>query len=578
MTFGFRGIEVHSKYAWDMDLVTRALRFARDHEMTALVIHRNDIVDRVVYPTKYYGGTGKYKNIIERYQDIHRSLYELTPTRRSGSYQRRDYLKRIIDLAARWNIEVYFENKELFYHDILIEFVPHLVKNGCVCPSEPFWWEFLEVKYTELFQELPGLAGVICAPGTGESRTAISSSRCTCELCQSTNLASWYTDLLNAMHKPIRAAGKTFVVRDFVHHRAVHDQLGKAFAELPEDIVVSLKNTPHDYFPTFPDNPRLGKVGKRRQWLEFDCMGQYFGWGLSPAIMIEDMRGRLSRGAAAGVDGAIFRTDWESLDGHSAFFTPNLINVYAGAALTCDLEAEALPLYEAWLTEEGFVRDNATPQDRREAALWAERLFGGSWDITRLASYARDYVMNDSTTYPVSYKIAWWLTEEKLSLVEWDPERAGRLDPTEQNTRLVLEEKEEAVRRVEALAPLLDAPPAALTDTAIAHFRQHYDVFRRFVVGFRLVASALMLARYVSEGPQSPSPFRKQAENRLARTMNELLNLADSFDDFAAATEHNYPVYILLSAERVRALHRDLSEHLAGLPGARPLEVEEARP
>jgi hypothetical protein len=549
------------------------MRFARDHGMTALVIHRNDIVDRVVYPTKYYGGNGTYENIIERYQDIHRKLYELTPTRRSGSYQRRDYLKRIIDLGARWGLDVYFENKELFFHEIIIEFAPEVMKNGCVCPSEPFWWEFLEVKYTELFQELPGLAGVICAPGTGESKAALSSNRCTCSLCRSMDLADWYTKLLTSMHGPIKAAGKTFAVRDFVHHRAVHDKLGAALEALPEDIVIALKNTPHDYFPTFPDNPRLGKVGKHRQWLEFDCMGQYFGWGLSPAIMIEDMRGRLERGAAAGVDGAMFRTDWESLDSHNTFFTPNLINVYAGAALTRDLQASPLPLYEAWLVEQGHTRKTATPAELRDAALWVEALFGDSWAITRLASYARDYVMNDSTTYPVSYAVAWWLTEEKLSLAEWDPERAGRLDPTEQNMRLALEEKDEAVRRVDALAPLLTAPPTALTPEAILWFRQRYDIFRRYVHGFRAVARPLLLARYVFDGPQAPSAFRSEAEAELATAVQALLPLAEAFDDFAATTEFSYPVYVLLSAERIRALHKDLSTRLASM---RNLEVAQA--
>ena len=34
----------------------------------------------------------------------------------------------------------------------------------------------------------------------------------------------------------------------------------------------------------------------------------------------------------------ILRTDWESLDGHTAFDTPNRINLHAGAALLRDLQ------------------------------------------------------------------------------------------------------------------------------------------------------------------------------------------------------------------------------------------------
>ena len=100
-------------------------------------------------------------------------MYKYTPTRRSGPFQRRDYLNRIVDLAARSNIAVYLENKELFFHDIFLELNPQLTKHGAVCPNEPFWWEFVRTKYTELFEDIPGIAGIITAPATRESRLSI---------------------------------------------------------------------------------------------------------------------------------------------------------------------------------------------------------------------------------------------------------------------------------------------------------------------------------------------------------------------------------------------------------------------
>jgi ribosomal protein S14 len=174
--------------------------------MTASSFTATDIVDRVVFPTKFFGGYGKYENIHERYNDIHRALYKYTPTRRSGPYTAARLPERIIDLGARANVEIWFENKELFFHEIILEFQPQLVKNGPICPNEPFWWDFVETKYTELFEELPGLAGIICAPGTGESKVAISVNRCTCDLCKNTTMAQWYNRLVDAMYRPIHAA------------------------------------------------------------------------------------------------------------------------------------------------------------------------------------------------------------------------------------------------------------------------------------------------------------------------------------------------------------------------------------
>ena len=51
-------------------------------------------------------------------------------------------------------------------------------------------------------------------------------------------------------------------------------------------------------------------------------MGQYYGWGISPAVMIDDQRDRMRYALQHGVNGVLIRTDWESLDGHSCFRTP----------------------------------------------------------------------------------------------------------------------------------------------------------------------------------------------------------------------------------------------------------------
>ena len=87
--FPFRALEVHSAYAWDYRWIRQALAFIRDQGLNALVLHRNDIVDQVVYPAKFFGGSDAPRNIFERYQEIHRALYKYTPTRRSGPYLRR---------------------------------------------------------------------------------------------------------------------------------------------------------------------------------------------------------------------------------------------------------------------------------------------------------------------------------------------------------------------------------------------------------------------------------------------------------------------------------------------------------
>lgn len=568
--FPVRALEIHSDYAWDFDWVKKALTFIRDHDMTALHLHRNDIVDRVVYPARYFGAKReRYRNIFERYQDIHRTLYKYTPTRRSGPYQRRDYLNRIVDLASRSNIAVFLENKELFFHDIFLELNPQLTKGGAVCPNEPFWWEFVRTKYTELFEDIPGIAGIITAPATNESRLSVYGNRCTCELCRNATPQSWFERLLNALYAPIAAAGKVLVVRDFVFDRNTQSQLAEAMERLPDDVIIALKNTPHDYYPTFPDNPRLGQLGRHRQWVEYDAMGQYFGWGIGPAIMIEHMRQRFEHAKRLGAEGVLIRTDWESLDGHSAFHTPNLLNVYAGALLGQDLRIPASQIYRAWLDEQQKLLPDADPGDVAEAARWAEALFGRTWEAISRALYTNGCVFSDSSTYPVSLAHAWWLAEEKNSLRDWDASKWHAMDASEENVLRILAEKDDALREVERMRSVLARKPAALSPDAYDDLRQRFDIFDRYVRGFRAIGHATALTKYLAEQPTSDSPFARQAPQLLELALTTLLDLATEFREFARETDHRYTVYILLGAERLEALHGDLTRTLTVTRGAR---------
>lgn len=561
--FRVRALEIHSRYAWDFDWVRRALDFIAAQGMTALVLHRNDIVDRIVWPARYFGGTGLYRNIFERYRDIYRVLYRYTPTRRSGPYHRRDYLRRVIELAGRRGIEVYFQNKELFFHEIFLELRPELAKGGALCPNEPFWWEFLEAKYTELFEELPRLAGIVTAPGTGESKASIAANRCRCPRCVSSPSRDWFVHLVGAMHRPIRRAGKTFVVRDFVFDKKSQDHLAATFEILPPDVIVSFKNTPHDYYPTFPDNPRLGRSGGHRQWVEFDCMAQYFGWGIGPAIMVEEYRRRLERARAAGAEGAIFRTDWESLDGHTAFHTPNVINAYAGAMLSKNLGTPASEIYDRWLVDRGLLA-NEDAESRRAGSRWAERLFCRTWEVIRRALYMNGCVFNDSSTFPVGLEHAWWLAEEKNSLKDWDPSAADALVPTEENLKRILAEKDEALAILDDLAQALDEPPPHLSEAALADLRSRFDIFRRYIRGFRAAGRACILARYLTQGAPPSASFREEAARLFAVAQAELRDLVAEYAEFAAATDHRYPVYLLLSPERLRTLADDLARAVGG--------------
>src|ERR1035438_2737913 len=94
------------------------------------------------------------------------------------------------------------------YGEGLAEIHPEILgEKGTVCPTSPFWWEFLHTKYAELFDVIPGLDGVIVSPGTFESKLSIAMGTCDCPSCATTTPMEWYTKLIGSMYEPIHSDG-----------------------------------------------------------------------------------------------------------------------------------------------------------------------------------------------------------------------------------------------------------------------------------------------------------------------------------------------------------------------------------
>ncbi len=186
-------------------------------------------------------------------------------------------MNHLIRKAKASGVSVYFENKELWFKDFILTYKKDLFHDGVLCPSDPFWYEeFLPQKYRELFIALPDLAGIVVSIGTGEARLSISNTYgCTCDRCKNLDPVAWYKQMILGIYKPFHEAGKRLIIRDFIYTKAEQERFRKAFITLPDDIWLSLKNTPHDFYPTFPNNPLMGNVGNHPQITEYDVQGQF---------------------------------------------------------------------------------------------------------------------------------------------------------------------------------------------------------------------------------------------------------------------------------------------------------------
>lgn len=562
--FGIRAVEVHSSYAWDFRHVMKVLDFAERRDLNTLVLHRNDVVEQVVFPGVQFGvEEGTCRNIYERYREAYRKIYKYTPTRRSPPLLRRGYLKRVVEEARRRGIGVYLQNKELSFPDIFLELHPSLIKDGHGCPNEPFWWEFLRIKYRELFEDVPDIAGIITSVGTGESRISITANRCTCGLCGNTTPEEWYRKVIDVIHTAVTGAGKKLVLRDFVFNRKAHGELAAAFAELPADIAVSLKDTPHDYYPTFPQNELIGNIRGREKWIEYDTMAQYFGWGIGPATMTGYMKERMTSALGKGATGIVLRTDWESLDGHTCFDTPNLVNLHAGGVFGVSVAAPAMTVYRAWLEDREAFADSADESSRAAATARLASIFDLNWDVVRRALYMRDCVFNDCSTFPVGVGQALWLAEEKNSLKDWVPEKRDALAPTRENTEAILREKDEAVDLLRDLRVRLAGIPAGLKPEFLADLGERYEVFELYVRGFRVLGRLFALVRFAGAARSADSPegeaapFGRPLRDQLAGALDEIDGVIDEYAGFYRETSLPSAVYQLINAERLESFRDD---------------------
>ena len=563
-TYKTRAVEVHDFVRiWDLDEMRRRLRFMVANDLNALVLHEPGIVDKIIFPAAFLGGKSEGASLTEVYEQIDESIYYYALRENLNPF-RRDYLAQLIAEAADVGVAVFLEDKELWFKDFILKSHPEILTDGVFCPSKSFWWkEFLPAKYRELFIALPRLAGVVTSFGTGESRLAISNMHnCHCEECKRLDPAEWHRNMVLGMYGPFRDAGKKLVIRDFIYQKEEQDQFAKALAQLPIDIALSLKNTPHDFYPTFPHNPLIGQVGEREQWIEYDVYGQYFGYGLAPSIMTEDLANRLDYGRRNKVTGFIMRTDWEGVQDYSCFDTPNLINLYAAAILGKDAGADHRQIYARWLLGEKLLANDSSPLALKQCIDWAMEVLEPTWPLMRNIVYVNGTVFSDNSAFHVNLKQPTWVAETHHSLKNWFSGAEDALGMQDRNAQKILEEKDSAVRESAALFQRVTAGNPGFTPAAYADLVERYDFLRVYAEGFRLTTRIYIFSRLLAErGNQQPGYLPRPPRELLTEAVTALKDYRARLKE--SPFTRSYPANILLGMDRLNCFIKDADAKLA---------------
>jgi hypothetical protein len=540
--FSMRALELHGRHIWSRDSIVQALDVIVANRLTTLVLHETDIVQMVTYPRAYLDPHG---------------LWQRAPTRRGENAieNNRIYFDHVLRLARARGIEVLIEVKEIGFPDEILELRPELIKHGTICPSEPFWYEFIERKTDEIFTDFPLLAGMISSAGSTEGKASRAQGKCRCERCAETSLEDWYLGIIAALHRAASRHGKTLAIRDFAYSPADHAPLIRAVDRAPAEVIFCAKVTPHDFYLTFPDNPAIARRA-RPMWIEYDTMGQFYGWGIFPCLVLDDLRARLGHAAAAGVSGGLFRVEWERINDYWSIGTPNEINLIAAAAIARGEDIGAASACAAWLAARGWPT---------AAAEWLAGILQRGWPILRRALYIDSFVFADNSMYPRSLARAWWGMEVRDALHTWDPSRTGALRMSAPRVAALVAEKTEAVALAHALAADVRNGDAGLPAALHAELITIFDRMAHYVAGFLACAEPCLLARWLDPASRDDAGPGPEGIAWLAAAIGRLEDFADSIRPLAEQADAPHQLVMLMDHRRAADIAREGRTLLGGL-------------
>ena len=550
-SFQFRGLEIHSSRMWQQAQVDRAVAFIQKTGLTALVFNQNDILDSLVYPSKYFPDE---------------LMWQRWPPRNMAVQNNRYYINKIIREVTEKKIDFYFEVKELYFPPGLMDVRPELRNpDGSVCPFHPFWIEFLEAKLQELLEEVPDFTGIILSLGTRESMLSISANQCQCERCRNSQEIDWYYNMINIIFKTLDHKGKKLAIRDFSFTGDQQGIMIEAARKCSTEIIMSLKNTPRDYYPTFPTNPHIGLSGLT-EWIEFDTWGQFFGIGAFPVSVVEDMQDRMRQCYDKNAQGILLRTDWECLTEGSAFNSMNILNVYAGAMLSQNIDLELDEIYKVWAAN-GYLSASRpgshlaapVPPTKEDAYLNLRDFMKASWRVMEKTNYVRGHLLGESVLPPDTVQKAFNMMVYIHGRDDWEPGASSLVEPTDENIAWVIREKDAALEEVKKLPAILQAETLGFPEPILKEIADMLDLYVYFVKMMRVATIACFHTRKAC-GTKNHTDIAAAREG---------IGLLEEFrnDLQARLNGSHYPhyIYFMLNEKRIVSLIKDIEKQLSSL-------------
>ncbi len=425
--------------------------------------------------------------------------------------------------------------------------------------DNPAFWEWLRQDYRDLLDFVPGVDGLILTFIETGARA---------ERQHSTKLPTSQDKLaavVNAVADVVVGERRlNLYARTFSYTHEEYDSIVGAVAKFARpEIRLMMKETPHDFFLTHPNDFFAGTIA-RPTLVEFDIGAEFNGQGIIantwPEHILARARDLLKR---PHVTGYVARTDRYGTT--RVIGRPSEINLFALARFAEDAQVTAEEVYDAFITKRysaasvphvkaafrnafdivtstlytlGTNTANHSALDYDPYASSYARHVSGKWldppivflrhDLNRELHYWKDVVDRLAPPWAKTPKGA------QLDEVPWVLQRGWLHDEERMDAGVlqdVLTEKAYGVRLAEASVARIEAAQSALSERDYRDLLQHFQQTRLTARLHRAVAAAYFGFRVWARGePHRTAPLTTTVREALA----EIPVIAQQIQDYPA--------------------------------------------
>lgn len=414
---------------------------------------------------------------------INYDRYPVIKSQRDNSRvdKRRMLVNRVCGKACEKGLDVYLWSHEPYFPEEFYK--PYTELAGIdypICMSNELVMKFIRDKYSELFEKMPLVKGIVLSVNECGLLNILTDEGCRCEKCRIIPIEDKIRILLENIIEICEKNGKQLIVRTFTAAR--YKELGrhteterilKAFSKLPENLVIMSKYCPADfYFLDGVDDPLIGAF-KNRHIVEFTLVREWFGITHIPLNTPKDYIKRFRNMQEKKCIGAVGRTDFPMIVDQPVMNIGhfNEFNILAFSELLKNPDIGEDEIWEKW---SGNNFKGIAASDIKYIFGRTEEAAAKIFNV--LGTEAVNYHSTISN-FRDSYRNMWALNRGK-----WEKEFVSTalrmLEPDEEIIRVIVAEKEEGIKILEESLSRLESIKEKLDEMKYIEMKHYFEKFR----------------------------------------------------------------------------------------------------